>query len=330
MSGRARCRPPKTLAVGLAGLAFLVTGAPRATAQAPRVLIVGPIDSYGALVAGVSEGLQAAGFHDASRIRVDVRNAGSGDEAKVAVGAALAEGVDVIVTIFGPSTQAARSATATVPIVFCPVADPVAARFAASAQAPGGNMTGVASADAEASRRRLAAFRQVLPDLRRLAVLFDPDFPPDRVQLANLEQMAPAAGITLLARAAADGAAAVAALQALGPGEAEAVVVLKEAILRRSFEEVGRVTLSRKLPIFAGDPDLVTLPGVIAAVGPSQRPMGKLCGQMTARILNGARAASQPVEHPELELLINVKAAASLGVVVPERALEQAARVIRE
>jgi ABC-type uncharacterized transport system substrate-binding protein len=330
MSGRLRRRPPKALAVGLAALAVLSTGAPRAAAQGRRVLIVGPIDGYGALVAGVSEGLQAADVRDASPIRLDVRNARSGDEAKAAVGAALAEGVDAIVTIFGPSTQAARAATATVPIVFCPVADPVAARLAASSQAPGGNLTGVASADAEASRRRLAAFRQVLPTLRLLAVLFDPDFPPDRAQLASLEQTAPAAGVTLLPRAAADGAAATGALEALAPGQAEAVLVLKEAILRRSSEQVGQVALSRKLPILAGDPDLVALPGVVAAVGPSQRPMGKLCGRMTAQILNGARAASLPVEHPEFELLINLKSAASLGVVVPERALEQAVRVIRE
>src|SRR5439155_1699234 len=129
---------------------------------------------------------QSAGFRDAARIRIDVRNARAGDDAKAVIGAALQEGVDAIVTIFGPSTQAARAATTRVPIVFCPVADPVAAKFVASSETPGGNLTGVASADAEASRRRLIALRQVLPELRRLAVLFDPDFPPDRVQGASL------------------------------------------------------------------------------------------------------------------------------------------------
>ena len=87
--------------------------------------------------------------------------------------------------------------------------------------------------------------------------------------------------------------------------------------------------MARKLPLLVGDPDLVALPGVVAAVGPSQQDTGKLCGRMTARILNGDKAASLPVEHPAFELLVNLKAAQSLGVVVPERALEQAVRVIR-
>ncbi|PYM34593.1 MAG: hypothetical protein DME17_14930, partial [Candidatus Rokuibacteriota bacterium] len=97
------------MAVGLATFGLLAGGAVPAIAQAPRVLIVGPIDNYGALVAGVSEGLQSAGFRDASRIRIDVRNARAGDEAKAVIGAAVEEGVDAIVTIFGPSTQAARA-----------------------------------------------------------------------------------------------------------------------------------------------------------------------------------------------------------------------------
>jgi putative ABC transport system substrate-binding protein len=84
----------------------------------------------------------------------------SADEAKSAIGAEIDTRLDAIVTVFGPSTQAASAATTQIPIVFCPVADPVASKYAASNEAPGGNLTGVASTDAEASRRRLAAFRQ--------------------------------------------------------------------------------------------------------------------------------------------------------------------------
>jgi putative ABC transport system substrate-binding protein len=327
MSIRSSGRP--ALVAVLSGTLLLGPNLPSRAEQAPRVLVVGPIDSYGALVAGVSEGLQSAGFAGASRIRVDVRNARSADEAKAAVGGAVDAGVDAIVTIFGPSTQAARTATTRLPIVFCPVADPVAAKLVASNEAPGGNLTGVASADAEASRRRLAAFRQVLPGLKRLAVLFDPGFPPDRVQLANLEQVASSSGLTLVMRAVGDANAAVAALRGLGRTDADAVFVLKEALLRRAADEVGRAAIAQNLPILVGDPDLVTVPGVVAAVGPSQQELGKICGRMTARILQGAKPADLSVEHPVFELLVNLKSAGSLGVAVPERALEQAVRVIR-
>src|SRR5436853_2248125 len=327
------------MAIGLVGrtaLVALVAGTlvlglgPRLRAeQARHVLVVGPIDGYGALVGGVSEGLQSAGFTEASRIRIDIRNARSADEAKAAIVAAVDGDVHAIVTIFGPSTQGARAATTTVPIVFCPVADPVAAKLVFSNEAPGGHLTGVASADAEASRRRLAAFRQVLPELKRLAVLFDPGFPPDRVQMTNLEQIAPSTGVTLVTRAVGDEAAAVAALRGLGRADADAVFVLKEALLRRAADEVGRAAVAQKLPILVGDQDLVTMPGVVAAVGPDQRELGKICGRMTARILKGARPADLPIEHPVFELLVNLKSAGSLGVAVPQRALEQAVRVIR-
>src|SRR2546430_10453829 len=278
------------MAIGLVGrtaLVALVAGTlvlglgPRLRAeQARHVLVVGPIDGYGELVGGVSEGLQSAGFTDASRIRIDIRNARSADEAKAAIVAAVDGDVHAIVTIFGPSTQGARAATTAVPIVFCPVADPVAAKLVASNEAPGGHLTGVASADAEASRRRLAAFRQVLPELKRLAVLFDPGFPPDRVQLANLEQIAPSTGVTLVTRAVGDETAAVAALRGLGRADADAVFVLKEALLRRAVDEVGRAAVAQKLPILVGDQDLVTMPGVVAAVCPDPRVLGKICGRM--------------------------------------------------
>ena len=312
-----------------AGTLLLAPRPPSSAEQAPRVLVVGPIDGYGALVGGVSEGLQSAGFADASRIRIDTRNARSGDEAKAAIETAVDAGVDAILTIFGPSTQAARAVTTTIPIVFCPVADPVAAKFVASNEAPAGNLTGVASADAEASRRRLAAFRRVLPELKRLAVLFDPGFPPDRVQMANLERVAPSTGVTLVARTVADENGAVAALRGLGRIDVDAVFVLKEALLRRAADELGRAAMAQRLPILVGDQDLVTAPGVVAAAGPDQRELGKRCGRMMARILKGAKPADLSVEHPVFELGINLKSAASLGVAVPEGALEQAVRVIR-
>jgi len=297
--------------------------------QVPRVLLAGPLDNYGALIAGVTEGLQSAGFKDATRVRIDVKNAGSADEAKAVIGAALDEGVDAIITIFGPSTQAAHGATTKVPIVFCPVADPVAAKLVASNDAPGGNLTGVASADAEASRRRLAAFREALPDLKRLAVLFDPDFPPDRVQMKNLEQIASSTGVVIVSRPISDESAADAVLRALGPNDADAILILKEALLRKAGDELKRAAMEQKLPLLAGDPDLVTFPGVVAAVGPNQHNQGQMCGRMAARILNGAKPAEVSIEHPDFELLVNLKSAERLGLAIPQRALEQAVRVIR-
>ena len=319
-------------AVSVAALTvtILLASGPRLRAQqVPHVLIVGPLNNYGALLAGVQEGLHSAGFTDASRIRIDPQNASSPDEAKAAIGAALDTGVDAIVTVFGPSTQAASAATAKIPIIFCPVADPVASKLAVSNDAPGGNLTGVATADAEASRRRIAAFRQVLPKLKRLAVLFDSGFTPDRVQMKNFEEIAPSSGIVLVSRAIADESAAVAALQALGPTDADAVFILKDSLLRQAGDALKSAALGQKLPILVGDPDLIEFPGVVAAVGPNQEDLGKICGHATARILKGAKPADLAIEHPAFDLFVNLKSAQRRGVVVPESALKHAVRVIR-
>jgi putative tryptophan/tyrosine transport system substrate-binding protein len=321
---------PMSLKVRAASVAMiealvLATAAPRLWAQQapPHVLVVGPmvkIDGrlfIGGLLEGLQEGAKP-GDSDLSQVRLDIKNVVSADAAKAVIGPAIDAGVKAIVTIYGQPTQVATAATTKIPIVFCPVADAVASKLVASNEAPGGNLTGVASGDAEASRRRLDAFRQMLPGLKRLAVLFDPGFPPDKTQMKNLDQVAPSAGITLVSRPVEDANAAMAALQALGPDEADAILILKEATLRHAGPELKRVAWKQKLPILVTDPELVvTFPAALAAVGTNPRQLGLTCGRITARILKGANPADLPIEHPDFESLLNLQSARRLGITVP-------------
>jgi putative tryptophan/tyrosine transport system substrate-binding protein len=289
----------------------------------PHVLVVGPMVKIDGrlFIGGLLEGLHesaGSGDSDLSQVRLDIKNVASEDAAKAVIGLAIDAGVKAIVTIYGQSTHAATAATTKVPIVFCPVADAVAAKLVTSNEAPGGNLTGVASGDAEASRRRLAAIRQMLPGLKRLAVLFDPGFPPDKTQMKNLDQVAPSTGITLVSRPVEDPNAALSALRALGPDEADAILILKETTLRHAGPELKRVAWKQKLPILVTDPELaVTFPAALAAVGANPRELGMACGRITARILRGANPADLPIEHPDFELLLNIQSAQRLGVTVP-------------
>lgn len=319
----------------LAGLASavvtaaLAAGIAAAAAEAvPYVLIVGPTDNYAALIAGIAEGLQAGGFPDASKVRIDVQNVRSFAQAKGAIRAALDGGAGAIVTVFGQSTRAARESTTAVPVVFCPVADPVAARYVESPDAPGGNLTGVASADAEAVGQRLDAFAQVLPGLKRLGVFYDSTSPLDRAVLANLERAAPGRGLTLVPREIADADQAMTVLRELDRSQVDAVFFLGDALLRRSGEEIGRVAVERKLPVLVGDPDIDTA-GVVAAIGPNQERMGRLCGETVAKLLKGAKPQGLRVAHPPFDLVVSLKAAREVGIAVPEAALAKAARVLR-
>lgn len=307
----------------LAAVVPVKAAPPVPTQPVPHVLVVGPMVKIDGrfFVGGLSEGLQEgfrSGDSDLSRVQLDIKNVASADAAKAVIGPAIATGVNAIVTIYGQATQAATAATANIPIVFCPVADAVASKLVTSNEAPGGNLTGVSSGDAEASRRRLDAFHRVLPGLKRLAVLFDPGFPPDKTQMKSLDEVAPSAGITLLPRAVENPGAAIAALRALGPNDADAIFIVKEAMVRGAGAELKRAAWEQKLPILVTDPELVvTFPAALAAVGPNQRELGRTCGRITARILKGAKPADLPVEHPDFELLLNVNSAQRLGIDVP-------------
>lgn len=322
---------PISLKAGAASVAMLaavllVSAAPPSWAQEapPHILVVGPmvkIDGrlfIGGLLEGLREEGAKSGDADLSQVRLDIKSVASADAAKAAIGPAVDAGVKAIVTIYGQSTQAAIAATNKVPIIFCPVADAVAAKLVASNDAPGGNSTGVSNGDAEASRQRLEGFQQMLPKLKRLAVLFDPGFPPDKTQMKSLDQVAPSMGITLVPRPVEDPNATMAALQTLGPDDADAIFILKEATLRHAGPELKRVAWNQKLPILVTDPDLVvTFHAAMAAVGPRPGDLGKMCGRITARILAGAKPADLPVEHPDFELLLNLQTAQRLGVTVP-------------
>jgi putative tryptophan/tyrosine transport system substrate-binding protein len=311
--------------VAIATAVVLVTAAsPSWAQQQPQhVLVVGPMVKIDGrlFLSGLSEGLQEGskpGDPDLSQTRLEIRSVATADAAKAAIGPAVEAGVNAIVAIYGQATQAATAATSKIPIVFCPVADPVGSKLVASNEAPGGNLTGVASADAEAVRQRVDAFHQVLPGLKRLAVLFDPSFPPDKTQMKYLEQVAPSTGITLVPRPAEDANAAMAALQALGPNDADAIFIMKEATLRRAGPALKQAAWRQKLPILVTDPELVvTFPAALAAVGFNQHELGKTCGRITARVLKGAKPADLPIEHPDFELLLNLQTAQRLGITVP-------------
>jgi putative ABC transport system substrate-binding protein len=109
----------------------------------------------------------------------------------------------------------------------------------------------------------------------------------------------------------------------------DAVFFLTEPLLRRAGSEIGRAAVERRVPLLVGDPDLVTVPGVVASVGPDQRGMGLIAGEMTARILHGASPAAIAVAHPSFELIVNLKAASDLGVELPADAVRNAGKVIR-
>jgi putative ABC transport system substrate-binding protein len=227
------------------------------------------------------------------------------------------------------STVAAMKATSTVPIVFVHAVDPIRAGLVASLARPGGNVTGVTSLNAVLGAKRLELITEIVPGIRRVAVLLnpvDPETPPmlravasaaraRRIQLDLLEIRDPAR----LASAVADAAKA-------GAG---ALLVLGSPPLYRHSASLAQLAGQHRLPTVSAWRQF-TEAGGLASYGTNLPEMFQRAASLVDRILKGAKPADLPIEQPtKFELVVNLKTAKALGLRIPESILLRADEVIR-
>jgi len=170
--------------------------------------------------------------------------------------------VDVIVTS-GVAAMAAKQATSAIPIVFTVAADPVGAGLVASLARPGGNLTGLSTQFADTGGKKLELLREVVPGLRRLAILANADYPPATRELDEVETAAHPLGIETIAlkiRKAADIAPAFEALK----GRAEALYVVGESLISANQFRIQSFALAARLPTMHGNRDRVETGGLMA------------------------------------------------------------------
>jgi putative tryptophan/tyrosine transport system substrate-binding protein len=234
--------------------------------------------------------------------------------------------VDVIVTS-GVAAMAAKQATSAIPIVFANAADPVGAGLVASLARPGGNLTGLSTQFADTGGKKLELLREVVPGLRRLAILANADYPPAMRELDEVETAAHPLGIETIAlkiRKAADIAPAFEALK----GRAEALYVVGESVTSANQFRIQSFALAARLPTMHSNPDRVETGGLMA-YGPNFVGLYRRAGDYVDKILRGAKPGDIPVEQPtKFDLVINLTTAKALGLVIPEPFLLRADEVI--
>jgi ABC-type uncharacterized transport system substrate-binding protein len=225
--------------------------------------------------------------------------------------------VDVIMAAGDEAIVAAKNATRTVPVVII-ACDAVTTGFVASLARPGGNLTGVSCLTSELMPKRMALFRELLPSLRRIAVLYNPEnvSKPDEaartVALAREQGLEPRA---IEFRTADDIERAFAALDADRP---DGLVVLTETRAMINANLLSELALRQRLPSLNSFREAVDAGGLIS-YGPNLREMTSVATQYVAKILRGAKPADLPVEQPtKFELVINLKTAKALGLTVPQ------------
>lgn len=251
-----------------------------------------------------------------------------GDDLAENAEALKASKVDVIVTFGYPASLAAKTFARDVPVVCSGAGDPVATGLADSLARPGGNLTGVTELATELSAKRLEILKDAVPNLKKVAMLF------------NATDLA----MTLRSRAA-EGAAKVLdiSVQPLGVREpndfgnafAEMTQSLPDAILMVSDtltvlnrKRIMEFATTHRLPAIYEFSFLVR-DGGLMSYGPKLGETGSRVGNLVVRILLGARPADLPLEEPtQFELVINLKTAKEIGLNMPPALLSRADQVI--
>ena len=234
--------------------------------------------------------------------------------------------VDVIVTA-GPPVFTAKQATSVIPIVFATVADPLGSGLVASLARPGGNVTGLSITSPELAGKRFELLREVVPGLRRLAIMANADYPPAIRELDEVETAAHPLGTEIIAlkiRQPADIAPAFEALK----GRAEALYVVGESLTSANQVRINSFALAARLPTMLLNTARLETGGLMA-YGPNFPSLYRRAGDYVDKILRGANPADIPVEQPtRYELVINLKTAKALGLEIPPTLLARADEVI--
>jgi len=235
--------------------------------------------------------------------------------------------VDVIVTEGPASVVAAKQATSVIPIVFPVAGDPVGSGLVASLARPGGNVTGLSALGIDLAAKRLELLREVVPGLRRLAVMANVDQSGAMKEMGEVHAAARMLGLavaTLEIRRAEDIAPAFEALK----DRADALYVCAEPLVNTNRIRINTLVLGARFPTMHGIRDHVEVGGLMS-YGPNLADLYRRAADYVDKILRGTRPGEIPVEQPtKFDLVINLTTAKVLGLTIPEAFLVRADEVI--
>jgi ABC-type uncharacterized transport system substrate-binding protein len=279
-------------------------------------------------VAAFAKRLNELGWIEGHTVVIEYRWAEGRRERYAEIAAELVRlKVDLIVTWASAPVIAAKQATAVIPIVFAAQMDPVGTGVIASLAHPGGNVTGLSLQSTDAAGKRLELLREVVPDLRRVAIIGNVGTPGVVLEMANAEAAARALGLevsTLEIRRSEDIAPAIAALDRL----AAALCVVTDPLVLSDRDRINVLARDARLPTIYSSREYVAAGGLMG-YGPSWPDLFVRAAEYVDKILRGAKPAEIPVEQPtKFELVVNLKTAKSIGLTIPESFLLRADEVI--
>jgi putative ABC transport system substrate-binding protein len=235
--------------------------------------------------------------------------------------------VDVIFAMGTDAALAAKEATTIIPIVFPVAGDPVATGIVASLARPGGNVTGLSNLAADLAAKRLGLLREVLPDLSRLAIVFNAGSPAATLEMrefATAGRTLAVDTIPLEIRRTGDIAPAIQSLK----GRVQALYVVGDPLVNFNRIRINTFALVARLPTMYVQRQYVEAAGLMS-YGANYEELNRRAGDYVDKILHGAKPADLPVEQPtKFDLIINLVTAKALGLEIPPTLLARADEVI--
>jgi putative ABC transport system substrate-binding protein len=234
--------------------------------------------------------------------------------------------VDLILTHNTPPTLAAKQATSVIPIVFATAADPVGTGVVASLARPGGNVTGLSSQTPDTAGKRIELLREVVPGLRRLAILANVDNSYVALEMGEVQAATRTLGLDTALfeiRRAKDIATAFDGLKGT-----QALYVVPDPVLFTHRLRINTLALGARLPTMHALREYVEASGFIS-YGANWPDQWRRAADYVDKILRGAKPGDIPVEQPrKFDLIINLTTAKALGLTIPESFLLRADEVI--
>jgi putative ABC transport system substrate-binding protein len=295
-------------------------------AKTPRIGVLwhaGSAEEEGRYFTGFIEGLRDLGYTDGSNIILEHRFPNETPDRFRKMAAEL-----VSISVGSQTAFYAKDATATIPIVFIFVPDPVGSKFVRSFARPGGNATGLTHFASDLIGKRLQFLKETIPGLSRVALLVNPDTEVARLYRDVTDKEATKLGLTNHTFSARSRDELEPAFDAMVKAGMQAVTINSEGLAYQQREFIANLAISRGLPLSVWSKETLEA-GALMSYGADQPAMCRRAAVFVDKILKGAKPADLPVEEPtKIEFLLNKKTAKALGLALPNTLLVGATDVV--
>ncbi len=303
-----------------------------ARAQQGKLATIGVLgtatpSAWGPWIAAFVQRLRELGWIEGRTVAIEYRWAEGRVDRYAELAADLVKHkVDVLFTA-GSAAPAAKRATSVTPIVFVLAGDPLGMGLVPSLARPGGNVTGLSHQAPDLAGKRIGLLREVVPGLRRLAILANAGYPAAVLEMGEVETGARTLGIEAT-RAEVQRVDDIPLVIGALKGRADGLYVCADPLLSNARFQITSNALAAWLPTVFVTRDYVEAGGLLS-YGPSFSDQFRRAADLVDKILRGTKPADIPVEQPtKFELFISLKTAKALGLTIPESFLLRADEVI--